>query len=68
MIDTYTSSKGEKILIKEMANPHLVHSIAKLAMNIGTTLHQATSKVSDDELLLKALKDEAITRLTPKTV
>lgn len=38
-MDYYTGSKGDKTLISEMQNPHLVHSIAKLAAAIegGTT-------------------------------
>lgn len=65
MIDTYISSKGEKTLIKEMAGPHLIHTIAKLSRKIG--FEQYPDDVVDANTeMLKALKTEAISRLTPK--
>lgn len=60
----YVSSKGEEVLIKDMANPHLIHSIAKLssAIALGTT----QVPLEDAEIMLKNLKAEAINRLAPK--
>jgi hypothetical protein len=67
MIDTYTSSDGEVTPIVEMANPHLIHSIAKLAAKNATELDDQGQPAPEKVELLKALKAEAIKRLsTPK--
>ncbi len=58
-METYISSKGEKILIKDMHNSHLIHSIVKVARKI--TINDGEE--SEKEELLKALKIEAIGRL-----
>lgn len=65
-MDTYINSKGESILIKDMGDQHLINSIAKLAKSIGNTemssdLNQEKTK---DEEMLKALRNEAIGRLS----
>lgn len=62
-MDTYTNSKGETMLIKDMENPHLIHSIAKLAMKLPS---MGEVEMAEGTELLKALKVEAIARLTPK--
>ena len=46
----YTNEKGEVVIIAEMESRRLIHAIAKYAK---------------DEELVKALKAEAIKRLTP---
>ncbi len=63
-IDTYISSKGEKTKISEMANPHLIHSIAKLAKKIGAETYTGPEAEEADEEMLVALKTEAIERLS----
>lgn len=64
MTDTYTSSDGETMLIKDMANPHLIHSIAKLAARNATELDDQDQPAPENVDLLKALKAEAIKRLS----
>lgn len=66
-MDTYTSSKGEKILIKDMENPHLIHSIAKLAKALAVAEAQGEERV-EGEAMLKALKSEAMERMPARTV
>lgn len=64
-ITHYVSSRGEKTLIAEMANPHLIHSIAKLARSLGIQSEKGEVDVTDDqEEMLVALKAEAIERLS----
>jgi hypothetical protein len=53
-MESYTNEKGEVVVISEMESRRLVHAIAKYAVAEG----------SDSELV-KALKVEAIKRLTP---
>lgn len=64
MIEMYTSSRGETMKIKDMANPYLIHAIASLAKNIAVESTQLP-KLQAEELLI-ALKSEAIERLAPK--
>lgn len=61
-MDTYTNSKGESMLIKDMECQHLVHSIAKLAKSLGVAEAQGEARVEGEEML-KALKKEAIERM-----
>ena len=61
-MDTYTNSKGESMLIKDMECQHLVHSIAKLAKSLGVAEAQGEERVEGEEML-KALKKEAIERM-----
>ena len=63
-ITIYPSGKGD-VLIADMASPHLIHSIAKLGQKIGMEKMQSFD-TGDDEKLLKALKSEAIGRLSEK--
>jgi hypothetical protein len=60
-METYTTSKGETMLISEMDNFHLVNALAKVA---NKTVFE--DKTSENYLLLKALKDEVFKRLAPK--
>lgn len=62
-MDTYTNSKGESMLIKDMECQHLVHSIAKLAKSIGFQEGSTSETDLEKEEVLKALKKEAIERM-----
>lgn len=52
-METYTNDKGEVVVIKDMEARRLIHAIAKYA------------KIEGQDELVKALKEEAIKRLTP---
>jgi hypothetical protein len=54
-MDTYTNEKGEQVIIATMDNFRLVNAIAKYAVIEGK-----------DSETVKALKAEALKRLTPK--
>lgn len=54
-MDSYENEKGETVVIAEMDSQRLINAIAKYAVQNG----------KDDELV-KALKAEAIKRLSPK--
>lgn len=56
----YTNEKGETVVIAEMESRRLIHAIAKYALQDG----QMGLEESGD--LVKALKVEAIKRLTPE--
>ena len=64
-MDTYTNSKGESMLIKDMECQHLVHSIAKLAKKLGVVdeIIVGEEERVEGEEMLKALKKEAIERM-----
>jgi len=51
-MESYTNEKGEVVVIKDMEARRLIHAIAKYAK-------------LDMEEVVKALKEEAIKRLTP---
>ncbi len=59
-MESYTDSKGEKVIISEMDSTRLIHAIAKYAAIAGGK-HNGLAK--DDELV-KALKLEAMKRLS----
>ena len=52
-METYTNEKGEERVIADLANPQLIHSIAKYSATEGK-----------DSEVVKALKAEAIKRLS----
>lgn len=52
-MESFTNDKGEEVVIAEMENPRLIHSIAKYA-KLGDEYADA----------VKALKGEAIKRLS----
>ena len=54
-METYINDKGEEVVIAEMDSQRLINAVAKYAVANG----------KDDELV-KALKAEAIKRLSPK--
>lgn len=54
-METFQNDKGEEVVIKEMESPRLIHSIAKY-----TEIH------GRDHEIVKALKAEAIARLSTK--
>lgn len=56
-METYTNEKGEEVIISTMDNHRLIHAIAKYARI------EATEPENVD--LVKALKAEAIKRLSP---
>lgn len=56
----YTNDKGELVVIAEMESRRLIHAIAKYALIDGQT---GLEEVGE---LVKALKAEAIKRLTPE--
>jgi hypothetical protein len=59
-METYTSDKGEEVVIADMEARRLIHAIAKQAKLDGERGEEEMSE------LTKALKNEAIKRLTPQ--
>ncbi|MFA5050981.1 MAG: hypothetical protein WC499_02600 [Patescibacteria group bacterium] len=53
-METYTNDKGEVVVITEMESTRLIHAIAKY------------SRIENGEEIVKALKAEAIKRLSEK--
>lgn len=65
-MEKYTNDKGEEVVIAEMESRRLIHAIAKYAKFAEQAAHNDTQEEVDKaEALVKALKDEAIKRLTP---
>lgn len=63
MTTEYTNEKGEVVVIAEMESRRLIHAIAKYARLNPMGVDEKGKDVEDE--LVKALKTEAIKRLTP---
>jgi len=62
----YISSKGEEVIISEMAGPHLIHSIVKVAAEnalVSAGVGTGRMPLPQAEAMLKVMKAEAMERM-----